>query len=136
MAHYNTYPIVTATQVDDSDLLINSEDLVTAKMTIAEAKKTVNTISEVEVSTTTYTLLATDQNKIVRAVHVDAKTFTVPPTAGFNLGEPIILRNAASTDITLVEGSGVTVNASSLVVGQNLGITLTPRALNNWDLNI
>jgi hypothetical protein len=134
MPTIDSYSGATASTVDTDDALIMSVDNVTFKVSIAELKKIINTIEEVAVAGTTYTLLATDQTKIVRATNASAKTFTVPPTSGFLIGASIIIRNASATDITLVAGTGVTLNGSDLTISQNNSLTVTPRATDNWDI--
>jgi hypothetical protein len=134
MPTIDSYSAATASTVDTDDALIMSVDNVTFKVSIAELKKIINTIEEVAVAGTTYTLLATDQTKIVRATNASAKTFTVPPTSGFLIGASIIIRNASATDITLVAGTGVTLNGSDLTIAQNNSLTVTPRATDNWDI--
>jgi hypothetical protein len=134
MPTIDSYSAATASTVDTDDALIMSVDNVTFKVSIAELKKIINTIEEVAVSTDTYTLLATDQTKIVRATNAGAKTFTVPPTSGFLIGASIIIRNASATDITIVAGTGVTLNGSDLTISQNNSLTVTPRATDNWDI--
>jgi hypothetical protein len=134
MPTIDSYSGATASSVDTDDALIMSVDNVTFKVSIAELKKIINTIEEVAVSGTTYTLLATDQTKIVRATNASAKTFTVPPTSGFLIGASIIIRNASATDITIVAGTGVTLNGSDLTISQNNSLTVTPRATDNWDI--
>jgi hypothetical protein len=134
MPTIDSYSGTTASSVDTDDALIMSVDNVTFKVSIAELKKIINTIEEVAVAGTTYTLLATDQTKIVRATNASAKTFTVPPTSGFLIGASIIIRNASATDITLVAGTGVTLNGSDLTISQNNSLTVTPRATDNWDI--
>jgi hypothetical protein len=134
MPTIDSYSGTTASSVDTDDALIMSVDNVTFKVSIAELKKIINTIEEVAVAGTTYTLLATDQTKIVRATNASAKTFTVPPTSGFLIGASIIIRNASATDITIVAGTGVTLNGSDLTISQNNSLTVTPRATDNWDI--
>jgi hypothetical protein len=134
MPTIDSYSGTTASSVDTDDALIMSVDNVTFKVSIAELKKIINTIEEVAVAGTTHTLLATDQTKIVRATNASAKTFTVPPTSGFLIGASIIIRNASATDITIVAGTGVTLNGSDLTISQNNSLTVTPRATDNWDI--
>jgi hypothetical protein len=124
----------TASTADTDDKFIISVDGSVKTISTSELKKLMSLSEEVEVAATTYTLLATDQTKVVRATHADAKTFTIPATSGFLIGCPIIIRNASATDITLVADTGVTANASTLTVEQNTGFVLIPRATDNWDV--
>src|SRR5688500_9211554 len=93
------YSSATASTADTDDKFIISVDGSVKTISTAELKKLMGLVEEVAVAATTYTLLNTDQSKTVRASHADAKTFTVPPTSGFLIGCPIVIRNASATDI-------------------------------------
>lgn len=85
-----------------------------------------------------YTLLADDVSKYVRMVGAAAKTATVSPntTTALPAGEWHI-RNAGAGDLTIVAGSGVTINppaGGTLVVPQNGTVTLKRISADLFDL--
>lgn len=130
----NISTTATASTVDADDYWLISVDGTVSRISSTELRKVLNTTEEVAVTGATYTLLSTDQGKIVRATNVGAKTFTVPATSGLIIGLPIVVRNASAADITLVADTGVTLNASGLVIGENGSFALIPRATDEWDV--
>lgn len=63
---------------------------------------------------TTYTLVLTDSGKFITTSNTSAVTLTVPPNSSiaFPIGTQIEICNINTGDLTIAEGSGVTVNAA------------------------
>lgn len=92
-----------------------------------------------ELSGTAHDLLAANAGRFMRFTNAGAKTYTVRPDATESLpanGE-WHLRNAGAGNLTIVAGSGVTINApagGSLVVPDRGTVTLKRVAINVFDL--
>jgi hypothetical protein len=134
MPQFETYDAASASQGDGSDKVIISIDGVVRSISVEEMRKLSNTTEENPQTGTTYTLLTTDQNKVVRMTHASPKTVIIPSTSGFVLGVPIMVRNASAADITISPATGVTVNSESLVIGENVGYALVPIDADTWDI--
>jgi hypothetical protein len=132
MPQLNEYDPITVSGVDETDLLLWEIDGVIYKMTRSEFRKITMLMEEVAVTGTTYTVLASDQGKEVRATAAGAKTFTIPSTTGFDVGVGITISNRSATDITIV-ASGTTLNGSA-TIEENQSIVVKPRAGNTWDV--
>lgn len=107
---------------------------------IADLASVSATLPEVAtVSGTTADLLDSDVNKYLRFTNASAKSLTVRPNSTHALpadGEWHI-RNVGAADLTIVEGSGVTVNPpadGSLVIPQGGTATLKRVATDEFDL--
>jgi hypothetical protein len=129
------YTTIDSTAADSDDKYLISVDGTTMVISPDELKIVLAKSVENEQTGTTYTIVAADQAKTVRATHADAKTFTIPATSGFLIGCPVIIRNASATDLTLVADTGVTANGS-LTIEQNASAFIIPRATNEWDVYI
>lgn len=88
---------------------------------------------------TTYQFVAGDAGKYVRGSNASAQTYTVPPnaTVAFSTGTQIVVRQAGAGQITIAEGSGVTVNTSQTLKtrAQHSTITLIKVGTNEWDMS-
>lgn len=60
---------------------------------------------------TTYTLVAGDLNKLVTLNNASAITLTVPPSV-FSAGDQIHIQQIGAGQVTLAQGSGVTINST------------------------
>ena len=87
---------------------------------------------------TTYTLQLTDVASYVRLSNAAAITLTVPPNSSvaFPTGTQISLRQVNTGQVTVAQGSGVTVNTAETLKlrTQHSTATLIKVAENTWDL--
>lgn len=86
---------------------------------------------------TTYTLIITDAGGLITLNNSSAITVTVPPNSSvaFPVGTQIGLMQTGAGQVTLVGGSGVTVNAynSALKIAGSGGLAvLVKTATNTW----
>lgn len=82
---------------------------------------------------------AGDAGSYVRFTFVGAKTYTVAPQTTVVWDDDVEIhgRNAAATDLTLLPGSGVTINVpfgGTLLIPEGGTFTLKRVAMNEWDL--
>ena len=71
-------------------------------------------ILQINVKTTSYTLVLTDAGKKIKTnISVSANTITIPPSSSVNfaIGTRIIIRQMGSGTTSIVAGSGVTINS-------------------------
>jgi len=89
-------------------------------------------------SGTSYTLVLTDSGKSVELSNTSAITLTVPPSSSvaYATGTQITLLQTNTGQVTVVGGSGVTVNANPglKLRGQWSAATLVYRGSNTWVL--
>ena len=88
---------------------------------------------------TTYTLVLADAGKTVDLNNASSISMTVPPNSGvaFPVGTRIDLVQSGAGQVTVVAGSGVTINSkgSNLkLTGQWSAATLIQRSANTWVL--
>jgi hypothetical protein len=87
-------------------------------------------------SGTSYTAVLLDQDKLVELSNTNAITFTVPPNASvaFPIGASINILQTNIGQVTVVGGSGVTVNSANglKLRTQWSGASLTKRSENVW----
>jgi DNA-binding IclR family transcriptional regulator len=71
---------------------------------------------------TTYTLAASDSQKLVSLDNASAVTVTVPPESSVNfaIGTQILLYQKGAGQVTVAAGSGVTVNSSDVATKTRL----------------
>lgn len=85
---------------------------------------------------TTYTLVLTDQGKMVTLTNAGAITLTVPPNSSvaFPVGAQIDLAAMGVGMVTIAPGSGVTVNGTPSLVtrAQYSAVTLIKLATDTW----
>lgn len=60
---------------------------------------------------TTYTLVATDANKLVQLNNASAITLTIPPSV-FSVGQSVDLYQLGAGQVTFAQGSGVTIRST------------------------
>lgn len=87
---------------------------------------------------TTYTTVLTDAGKLVTLSNAGAITLTVPPSSSvaYAIGTSIDLVQSGAGQVTVVGGSGVTVNATPSLKfrAQNSAATLLKVAADTWQL--
>jgi hypothetical protein len=87
-------------------------------------------------TSTSYTLVLTDAQKLVTLNNAAAVTLTVPPNSAvaFPVGTSIDLVQLGAGAVTIAGGSGVTVNAapSKVFDGQYAGATLKKLGADTW----
>lgn len=85
---------------------------------------------------TTYTLAITDQGGAVTMANAAASTLTIPPngTVAFPVGTVVVVAQLGAGQVTLVAGSGVTVNATPglKLRTQFSGATCIKTGTNTW----
>lgn len=85
---------------------------------------------------TTYTLALTDEGKLVTLSNASAITLTVPPNSSvaFDVGTYIDLAQIGAGQVTVAQGSGVTVNATPGLKfrAQYAGASLRKIATDTW----
>ncbi|HBF34526.1 TPA: hypothetical protein DDW35_08175 [Candidatus Sumerlaeota bacterium] len=87
--------------------------------------------------TTSITLALSDSNARVRVNSSSDLTVTVPPNSSvtFPIGTEIFLARMGTGLVTVVAGSGVTLNAASLsIASQYSTVRLVKIASNEWDI--
>lgn len=90
-------------------------------------------------SATSQASLLEDSGKYLRFTNSAASTYTVAPQSAVDWAADteITLRRAANANLTLIAGTGVTLNAPSggtLVLTNNMTVTLKRVATNVWDV--
>ena len=86
---------------------------------------------------TTYTLALSDVGQLIQYTNSSAITLTIPPNSSvaFPIGTEIeVLQNGAG-EVTITEGSGVTVNSKdskTVTNGQNITVFLKKTATDTW----
>lgn len=85
---------------------------------------------------TSYTLALTDHTKLITLSNASAITLTVPPNSSvaFAVGSVIDLAQIGAGQVTVAQGSGVTINSTPglKLRAQYSGATLRKRATNTW----
>ncbi len=85
---------------------------------------------------TSYTLALTDHTKLITLSNASAITLTVPPNSSvaFPVGSVIDLAQIGAGQVTVAQGSGVTINSTPglKLRAQYSGATLRKRATNTW----
>lgn len=87
---------------------------------------------------TTYTLVLTDDNSVVRASNASAITLTVPPNSSvaFPIGSIVQVRQVGAGQVTLSPGAGVTLNTAETLISRKQGSTvgLMKVGTDEWDI--
>lgn len=88
---------------------------------------------------TSQTAILADAGRYVRFTSTSATTYTVSPQSAVDWAADteITLRRAANANLTLIAGTGVTLNVPSggtLVLTNNMTVTLKRVAANVWDV--
>lgn len=85
---------------------------------------------------TTYTLELSDKNGVVEMSNASANTLTVPPNSSvaFDVGDQVVVAQAAAGQTTIAQGSGVTIkNAGGLKIAAQEGMaTLIKTGTDTW----
>lgn len=87
-----------------------------------------------DISSTTYTLILTDQNKYIKADNADAVTITVPAyvDVAIPVGAGITIEQAGAGTVTVTGDTGVTINGNLSTGGQYMIVVLVKTAINTW----
>lgn len=98
-------------------------------------------LSEIDINNqtgTTYTLVLSDSNKLIRLSNASPITLTVPPNSSvaFNTGTVITLEQLGAGLLTIAAGSGVAINAYGGLnsAGQYAGLSLIKVDTDTWTL--
>jgi hypothetical protein len=88
---------------------------------------------------TAYTFVAGDAGKLVTSDNGSAQTLTVPPNSSvaFAVGTTITIIGIGAGEVTLAEGSGVTINSKDSekkIDGQHASVTCIKTATDTWQL--
>lgn len=124
-----------ATLDPDDYFLIEDSEASNAKKSVTYAD--IMQVEENAQTGTSYTLVADDAFKIVTMTNASASTLTVPPNSSvaFPVGTQIIVTQQGAGQVTLTEGSGVTINApdSTLTLRvQYSSVSLIKMDTNEW----
>jgi len=97
----------------------------------------INELQQNEQTGTSYTLVLTDDGKIVEMNNASANTLTVPPNSSvaFPVGAQILVLQTGAGQTTVAAGSGVTVNSKDgnlKLSAQWCAATLIKRATDTW----
>ena len=100
----------------------------------------INSIEELNTNAqvgTTYTLVLTDDGKVVEMNNASANTLTVPPNSSvaFPVGAQILVLQTGAGQTTLAAGAGVTINSKDgnlKLSAQWCAATLIKRATDTW----
>lgn len=117
--------------------LVDDADAAEARTTLGALGTTQSINSQVG---TTYTLVLTDENKLVTMTNASASTLTVPPNASvaFPVGARIDIVQRGAGQVTIAEGAGVTINVpasyTKAIAAQYGYASLEKIGSNEWDL--
>jgi hypothetical protein len=84
---------------------------------------------------TTYTLVTSDMRNIVHRSNAASNTCTLPPTAGFAIGDWTTIRQWGAGVTTIAAGSGVTIRSAGgalAFANQYASLTASITATNEW----
>jgi prophage DNA circulation protein len=117
-------------------------DINTAEQNISTLQGDVNALEIVEENPqiVSYTLVLTDNLKLVTVTNANACTLTVPPNSqvSFPVGAVIAVCQGGAGVLTIVEGSGVTINSADSakkLTGQWATASLIKTATDTWLLS-
>lgn len=108
--------------------------------TVAIDNAIANMVASINTQTgTSYTLVASDINKIVEMNNGSANTLTVPPNSSveFPIGTRIDVVQYGAGTTTIAQGAGVTIRSKDSALdisGQYAGATLYKRGTDEWVL--
>lgn len=122
----------TSTDTDDDETVIQVTGVVTGRWV-----RVLENSTDTRTETASYTLQLIDAGDTVRMNVGSANDLTVPTNASvpFRIGTTIIVRQIGTGATTIVASGGVTINATSLVIGtQYLSVALVKVGTNEWDL--
>ena len=91
-------------------------------------------------TTSAYTLLLSDQNKVIETNNASANTLTVPPNSSvaFPIGAIVYVTQLGAGQTTITPGSGVTLRQWQFkfkTAGQYARASMYQRAVNEWVLS-
>lgn len=134
MPEVSSYDDLTAAQlVANGFQVLGDSGGSTKNAQLAELRKALSVLDETIQTGTTYTVQASDQDTVVKLSNSAPKTVTIPSSAGFLYGCPILVRNTGSGILNFAVTSGVEFKASSLTLELYETAVLIPQAGNVWD---
>jgi hypothetical protein len=116
-----------------SDISTNTSNISTNITDITN----INELQQNEQTGTTYTLVLTDDGKVVEMNNASANTLTVPPNSSvaFPVGAQILVLQTGAGQTTVAAGAGVTINSKDgnlKLSAQWCAATLIKRATDSW----
>lgn len=114
----------------------NFDELYAADVTLTAAVDALEVVTE-SAKTESYTLVLTDNLKLVTVTTAEASTLTVPPNSSvaFPIGATIAVCQGGAGKVTITEGEGVTINskdAALALTGQWATCSLIKTATDTW----
>ncbi len=114
----------------------NFDELYAADVTLTAAVDALEVVTE-SAKTESYTLVLTDNLKLVTVTTSGASTLTVPPNSSvaFPIGATIAVCQGGAGKVTITEGEGVTINskdAALALTGQWATCSLIKTATDTW----
>lgn len=114
----------------------NFDELYAADVTLTAAVDALEVVTE-NAKTESYTLVLTDNLKLVTVTTAEASTLTVPPNSSvaFPIGATIAVCQGGAGKVTITEGEGVTINskdAALALTGQWATCSLIKTATDTW----
>lgn len=96
----------------------NFDELYAADVTLTAAVDALEVVTE-SAKTESYTLVLTDNLKLVTVTTAEASTLTVPPNSSvaFPIGATIAVCQGGAGKVTITEGEGVTINSKDAALG-------------------
>ena len=127
--------------IDEDDMSSDSATKVPTQQSVkayADTKADLNNTFNAQTGTT-YTLVLSDNSKVVTLSNASAITMTVPPNSSvaFPTGAEITIIQKGAGQVTVAAGSGVTINSADSnlkLTGQYSGATLIKESTNTWYL--
>lgn len=114
----------------------NFDELYAVDVTLTAAVDALEVVTE-SAKTESYTLVLTDNLKLVTVTTAEASTLTVPPNSSvaFPIGATIAVCQGGAGKVTITEGEGVTINskdAALALTGQWATCSLIKTATDTW----
>lgn len=140
MADIKISALTAATVVNATDVLPATQGAATAKVTAQQVADFARLVAVNSQTGTTYTLVLTDQGKVVRGNNAAAQTHTVPlnATVAFPVGASVAFRQVGAGQITIAPTGGVTLNIPTGYLAktgrQGATIMIHKVAADEWDV--
>ena len=118
-------------RTDSNSLFVYTNNAWTQVATLADLSLSINNQTG-----TTYTLVASDANSLVRMNNVNQQTVTIPLNSSvpFAIGDKIEIYRAGSGFTTIVPATGVTLNNDNVSVNEKNSTTLIKVGTDSWDI--
>jgi hypothetical protein len=138
MARVSEYP--TATALTGAELAYVVQGGASKKATLTDIVALTDVVELNSQTGTSYTLVLADSGRYIRHSNASPSTVTVPPNSSvaFPVGTQLHVRQAGAGQVTLVQGSGVTLvppfGGTLALAGQGATVSLVKVATNTWDV--